>query len=105
MTFEVDLAYVEAVLLADGWHHVSPRTFALDFYRFVTVTDEQAIEGTFDVVYPDAVEPGVHGFTFVEQDSITGDLRSVAGPMTSLLALRYGSRPEEREYEGPMTTY
>ena len=107
MPLAIDIAYVEAVLLSDGWHHVSPGTFVLDRYQFVTATDAQAEDGAFDVVYPSLTDPVLVGFAFVEQDSLTSDLRSVAGPMASIEAFRYADRPVEPDYgdEAGMTTY
>jgi hypothetical protein len=108
MALAIDIAYVEAVLLSDGWHHVMPRTFVLDRYEFVTATDAQAEDGLFDVVYPGPAEPVLVGFAFLEQDSLTSELRSVAGPMASIQAFRYAERPgdpDDRADEPGMTTY
>lgn len=107
MPLAIDIAYVEAVLLSDGWHHVSPGTFVLDRYQFVTATQAQAEDDAFDVVYPSPTEAALLGFAFVEQDSLTSDLRSVAGPMASIEAFRYATRPPEDYYaDAPgMTTY
>jgi hypothetical protein len=73
----------------------------------VTATDAQAEDDAYDVVYPGPTEPVLFGFAFVEQDSLTSDLRSVAGPMASIVAFRYASRPIDLDYgdEPGMTTY
>jgi hypothetical protein len=98
MSLAIDVTRVEAILLSDGWHHVSPRTFELDTFQLVTATEEQQQERQFDVLYPSPSGPAPMGFTFIEQDSITGDLRRVGGPVTSVIALRY-TTPSVEEAE------
>jgi hypothetical protein len=103
----IDVDYVEAVLLADGWHHVNPRSFTLDAYQFVTATEAQAEDGSFDVVYPSPSGTPPLGFAFTEQDSLTGELRRVGGPLTSILATRFSVREVEDDGDDgrAMTTY
>jgi hypothetical protein len=108
MPLAIDIAYVEAVLLGDGWHMVRPGSFVLDRVQFVTSTEEQAKDESFDVVYPRPTEPGLLVFAFIERDQTSGDLRSLVGPMASIEALRYGLRPAENEEfrdQTGMTTY
>jgi hypothetical protein len=88
MPLAIDIAYIEAVLLSDGWHMVKAGSFVLDRVQFVTTTDERAKGEGFDVVYPNPTEPGLLVFAFVERDQTSGDRRLV-GPMASIEALRY----------------
>ena len=89
----IDVDYVESVLLADGWHHVNEGSFTLDPYQFVKATDAQAAVGDCEVLYPSPSGTPPLGFAFTEQDSITGDLRRLGGPLSSIIAVQYTARP------------
>ncbi len=72
MSLNIEPDRVEEVLLADGWHAVARRTFALDAYEFVDGDEVLHGAGT--------------GFSFVE-DIDPGQV-IVSGPLTSVLAVR-----------------
>jgi hypothetical protein len=68
MNIFVDPSLISEVLLKDGWHVVVPGTFNT---------------GKYAVVEPNTPSPTIPGFTFHEKGGA-----SIAGPMTSILALR-----------------
>ena len=81
MTLNLDCEHITAVLLADGWHTVTNKTFYVDDnYGFGT-------RGT-DAAGQPAISNDLHigdGF-YLE----TIDQEFIAGPTTSLLAVKYG---------------
>jgi hypothetical protein len=44
MAYEIDVASVTAVLLADGWHRVKGKSFGIEPYGFVTVPNGEPVE-------------------------------------------------------------
>jgi hypothetical protein len=99
----IDIDRVDAVLLSDGWHHVRYHTFDVTSFGFSSVVDRRSQAAT-------RVHDGGLGFTFTEQDSVTGDLRRVVGPISSVLAVKYnpesdGSVVELDEGVGHITTF
>ncbi len=80
MSLYIDVDVVEQVLLIDGWHVVTEKSFAMDSYEFhwgkiVTLGGGQSgICAT--------------GFEFWEKDA-DGTDHLIAGPMTSVLAVRH----------------
>jgi hypothetical protein len=74
----IDLDAVAEVLLVDGWHAVAPRApagFVLAPYAFRA--GDAAAPGTSD------------GFILVEQVDTQGNQHVIAGPLSSVLAVRY----------------
>ncbi len=76
MSLAIDTDTVSAVLLADGWHQVTARSFDLDAYEFVW-EGETLLGGGNCAGVPST------GFSFTTTDGST-----VAGPLTALLAVR-----------------
>jgi hypothetical protein len=81
MSLNVDIDLVEAVLLNDGWHKVFHRTFDIGSFEFTRVAE--ASGGDVALMHHGGV-----GFGFSEEDS-NGRLRRFAGPISSLVAVRY----------------
>lgn len=96
----IDVDHVESVMLADGWHRVTPRSFTLQAYQLVKATAAQAAAGEHEVLYPSPSGTPPLGFAFTEQDSITGELRHIGGPLSSVLAVEYTARPGAEDEEG-----
>ena len=84
MSLSIDIDRVEAVLLADGWHHVFPRTFDLGAFEFVHATEDKA----------SSLYEGGTGFRFSEQDG-SGEIHRYTGPISSVLAVRYTRQSDE----------
>ena len=83
MSLDIDIQDVAEVLLADGWHVVHGKSFGLDGFDFTLAG--RRVHGGGD--------SGVcaTGFSFVPDQEGS----RIAGPLTSILALRYGvSRPD-----------
>ena len=81
VSLDIDIGEVAEVLLADGWHVVHDRTFVLDDFDFTHAG--RRVHG--------GGESGVcsTGFSFVTDEAGS----RIAGPLTSVLALRHGVAP------------
>lgn len=75
MSLLIDPEKVTAVLLADGWHDAED--FTIDAYEFFRPHPLYEGEGT--VIHGDGA-----GFSFV----VAGTRATIAGPVSSLLAVR-----------------
>ena len=84
MSFPIDIDRVEAVLLHDGWHHVFPRTFDVGTFEFSQVAADA------DTTLYD----GGTAFGFSEETG-TGEFQRFAGPISSVLAVRYTRQSDE----------
>lgn len=78
MSLAIQIEKVTEVLLADGWHSVSSGSFDLDAYEYLD--DAVLIHGG------GANGVCATGFSFREID----EPGRVVGPLTSILAVRYG---------------
>jgi hypothetical protein len=78
MSLLIDVRKITAVLLADGWHNVTPGTFNLDSFEFGVGDDCIHYGGNGGVCST--------GFEFKDDN---GDL--IAGPLTAVLAVRRGN--------------
>lgn len=92
MSLYIDVDTVTAVLLADGWHQVADASFNLDAYEFVwSGTDGiTVVESDEDALLllaggRESLVPAT-GFSFKEE----GGGWQIAGPITSILAVRQG---------------
>lgn len=85
MISPIDIDRVEAVLLVDGWHQVFPQTFDLGDYRYVHATGKKVAN----------LHDGGPGFGFSERTS-GGEIHRVAGPVSSILAVRYSRESDEK---------
>ncbi len=74
MATRIELQWVTAVLLGDGWHIIQPGTFRVDDY---------------EVVDGDQVARAERGFHFIKQDQLTRETQHYAGPIGTVLAFRY----------------
>ena len=81
---QIDIDRVEAIMLADGWHQVFPRTFNIVGLSFVHATDKKTA----------AIHDSGAGFTFSERTS-SGEIQRIAGPVSSMLAFRYSRESDE----------
>ena len=86
MSHPIDIDRVEAVLLADGWHHILPQTFDLGVYEFVHAAGTKT---KHSILYD-----GGTGFGFSEKDS-SGQIHRFTGPVSSVLAVRYTRESDE----------
>ena len=86
MSRPIDIDRVEAVLLADGWHHVYPQTFDIGPYEFVQVTGDATKN----------VYRGGKGFGFIEETG-SGEFYRYAGPIASLLGVKYTRESDEED--------
>ena len=79
MPLQIDVTRVTSVLLADGWHYITPRSFRIAQFGF---EDEgQAITPTL-------------GFVFEKVDQISREHQYFTGPLSSLLAVRHAPETE-----------
>lgn len=83
MSLAIEVDDVTAVLLADGWHTVANKSFALDSYEYVWGADDQVMHGGGNSAIC------ATGFTFTTENGST----MVAGPLTAVLAVRIGDTP------------
>ena len=83
MSLPINIDRVEAVLLADGWHHVFPRTFDVGVYQFVAV---DGVSSLYD---------GGNGFGFSEETG-TGEIHRYSGPISSVVAVRYTRQSDDQ---------
>lgn len=86
MSLAINVDRVVAVLLADGWHDVAPRTpddprssFIVDAYEYVTSRSRQEDD------VPSIWHNDDPGFAFAEADG----KHWVVGPLTAIVAVRY----------------
>ena len=88
MSLAIDPSQVTDVLLADGWHEVTDLSFDLDSYEYVERTEHDAL----GMVLHGGGQSGIcaTGFRFNELIEEDGEYlaRAVAGPLTSVLAVR-----------------
>jgi hypothetical protein len=75
MATDIDVEWVSAVLLADGWHIIQPGTFRVDDYVF---SGEHAAE-----------MPPQKGYVFIKVDQLTRAVQHYVGPLTYVLGVRY----------------
>ncbi len=84
MSLAIDAEKVVQVLLADGWHHVEPKTFSIDSYEILEYPDDPTLRDEHRLVLHAGGQSGIcaSGFTFVESGW------RVSGPLTAVLAVR-----------------
>lgn len=82
MATTIDLQWVSAVLLSDGWHVIQPGTFQVEEYRFSS----------------GAAEPQ-QGFSFVKVDQLTRNVQHYVGPLSYVHGIRYDVPTEVVEDE------
>ncbi len=82
MSLAIDVDEVTEVLLADGWHTVSDKSFELDAYEY-TWSGEVAHGGG---------SSGVCATGFAFREDWATPPRLMAGPLTAILAVRYRRR-------------
>ena len=92
MSYEIDVATVTDVLLADGWHRVKGGSFGIEPYNYVaTLTAESKKEGRAGKkkaeAMPSVVEKGVAPVLGARWTKPNGEI--IACPVASLLALRH----------------
>jgi len=93
MSYEIDVARVTAVLLADGWHRVKGGSFGIEPYSYVAtiVAAEAPKEGRAGKKKADAmaptVEKGIAPVMGARWTKPNGEI--IACPVSSLLALRH----------------
>lgn len=91
MSLAIDIDRIEAVLLADGWHRIAPRSFELDAYEYIQDRGHDPETGWADPLlrFGGGQSPLVPstGFEFI----LTGDEGGfvVSGPITAILAVRH----------------
>ena len=81
MATTIDVQWVSAVLLGDGWHIIQPGTFQVEDYEFSS----------------GAAGPQ-KGYSFVKVDQLTRNVQHYAGPLSYVLGVRYDV-PTEVVYE------
>jgi hypothetical protein len=74
-TIQVAAPAVTEVLLADGWHQVHRKSMRIGSYKLISGDEIYDLCASMD--------PTVPGFTFEDMNG-----RTVAGPITSILATR-----------------
>jgi hypothetical protein len=77
MATSIDVSWITAVLLNDGWHVVLPGTFQIDDYQFTGPGPNDA---------PTTPQRGYH---FVTIDQLSRATQYFAGPVNYLLSVRY----------------
>lgn len=103
MSYEIDVASVTAVLLADGWHKVKGRSFGIEPYGYVAVPkgsdakagagDGKKAEGKKAngkkkaATVPSVVDKGVAPMLGARWTKPSGEV--IACPVGSVLALRH----------------
>jgi hypothetical protein len=85
MSLEIAPEEVIEVLLADGWHPVTPGTFSVDADHYIHAQTARFRLGAPSGDY-------TPGFLFEE---FTGEW--ITGPLTSVLAVRYREREADRD--------
>jgi hypothetical protein len=77
MAISIDVEWVSAVLLGDGWHIIQPGTFLIQDYAFES--DD-----------PDAAGAAPQkGYTFTKVDQLTRRVQHYVGPLAYVLGVRY----------------
>jgi hypothetical protein len=77
MATSIDIQWVSAVLLADGWHIIQPGTFRIEEYQLTSADPEHV-----------AVPPQ-KGYSFSKVDQLTRTLQHYVGPLSYVLSVRY----------------
>lgn len=88
MSLLINAENVSAVLLADGWHYVKPKTFSCDSFEIA----EDGSDEPFMLHAGGRSGMCATGFTFIEAESEFSEPRThntVSGPLMSVLALRH----------------
>lgn len=100
MSLAIDINRVTHVLLQDGWHEVSMSSFDLDAYEFLwsgledtLVSDmhkDEHLRNRDPIIVHGGGNGGIcsTGFSFIDLDTLS----YIAGPLTSILAVKYASR-------------
>jgi hypothetical protein len=90
VSLAIDTDHVTAVLLTDGWHHVTDQSFDVDSFEFLYWGRTQCKDHDDPVIVHGGGRSGVcaAGFAFR-----TDDGTHVAGPLTAVLAVRYTTQP------------
>jgi len=86
MGTSIEVKWVSAVLLADGWHIIQPGTFRVEEYQF-------AGEGTDDKPHK--------GYGFIKVDQLTRAVQHYAGPLEYVAGVRYDVPTEIVEDDEP----
>jgi len=95
MSYEIDVARVTAVLLADGWHRVKGGSFGIEPYSYVATLSAEAPKAPKEgragkkkaVAMAPIVEKGVAPVMGARWTKPNGEI--IACPVSSLLALRH----------------
>jgi len=77
MATSIDVTWITAVLLGDGWHVIQPGTFRIDDYQFTGPAPDSA---------PTTPQRGFH---FVKIDQLSRATQYFAGPVSYVLSVRY----------------
>jgi hypothetical protein len=72
MATTIDVQWVSAVLLNDGWHVLQPGTFRIEDYEFSGGT-----------------EGPQRGYSFIKVDQLTRNVQHYAGPLGYVHGVRY----------------
>lgn len=80
MSLSLEPENVTALLLADGWHEAIPGTLFFDAYEFIDPNNEKITGILFS---------GGLGFEFSEIVRPDADPTQIAGPVSSILAIRH----------------
>jgi hypothetical protein len=102
MSLAIDVDRVKAVLLADGWHAVEHQSFTLDSYEYIWYSSAaEKAKGDFQTMHGGGRDGlCATGFSFATppraghqgDEADVGDY--IVGPLTAILAVRYGSDDE-----------
>ena len=97
MSYEIDVSSVTAVLLADGWHRVKGRSFGIEPYGYIAISNgngkaEAAKSAKSAKKKAARVEPvadkGLPPIMGARWTKPSGEV--IACPVASVLALRHG---------------
>lgn len=90
MSLNIDTNHVGAVLLADGWHQVKPKSFDCDSYEFVECLrpSENGV-GYHQTLIHGGGNSGVCATGFIFDEPGHG---LISGPLTSIVAVRHRRR-------------
>jgi len=75
MATDIDVEWVSAVLLADGWHIIQPGTFRVEEYAFSGANSMSL--------------PPQKGYVFIKIDQLTRAIQHYVGPLSYVLGVRY----------------
>jgi len=87
MSLAIDVDKIKGVLLSDGWHEVSKKSFTMDAYEFLWFQKGKDFGGK--EIEPRILHGGgscgvcAAGFCFSSEKKL------IFGPLTSILAVRY----------------